>query len=136
MKHWAAPLIGLPYELGGHGPDAFDCWGFFRYVQATHYGRDVPEIGVPATVQAQAHTLAGHPERANWTQVDRPEDGDAVLMARRQHPAHIGVWIEANGGAGVLHCMQGAGVVFMPPSSLKMAGWGRLSYYRHHPCTP
>lgn len=137
MTHWASSFIGLPYETGGQGPDAFDCWGFFRYVQDRHYGRELPEVGlVPASLRAQVQEFEGNPERQHWHQVERPQEGDAVLMARRRMPVHIGVWITANGTGGVLHCMQGPGVVFMSPAGLRGAGWGRLTYYRHHPCTP
>lgn len=135
--HWATTFIGIPWERNAQGPEAFDCWGFFRHVQHERFGVDVPDIGeVPNNLRAVMEILGGHPERENWARVDTPQEGDAVLMARSQHPAHIGIWIRANGTSGVLHCMQGAGVVYSAPAALRVAGWGGLTYYRHHPCTP
>lgn len=131
MSHWASTYIGRPWSLGGVGPDTFDCWGFFRFIQSNHYGIDVPLIGVATgSLREIVTTLEFHNERSNWSETSSPSDGDAVLMARSQRPAHIGVWIKANGSEGVLHCMAGPGVVFQSKASLRIAGWGHLAYYR------
>lgn len=122
-KHWAIDLIGLPWLPGER-----DCWAFFRAVQAEHYGRDVPAVALddysaPTLVRA----LAGNPERARWQQVDSPVDGAAVLMGRNQHPAHVGVWVGELGR--VLHCAEGAGVLCQDPQSLRLNGWGHITYW-------
>lgn len=135
--HWAADYIGIPWERGASGPHSYDCWNFFVHVQRWQFGRAIEDIGTtPNTMLGVAHAMEHSPERQNWLHVDRPQEGDAVLMARTRYPAHIGIWIKANGTQGVLHCMQGAGVVYSNPTTLSVAGWGGLSYYRHHPCTP
>lgn len=52
------------------------------------------------------------------------------LAAHARHPSHVGVWVDVDGG-GVLHCINGAGVVFQPIKALKAGGWGHLEFYRH-----
>lgn len=134
MSHWALPYIGLPWVYGAAGPDAFDCWGFVRYVQEKHFAVHMPVIpheGNPSNWREAADLLANHDERQNWEQVAIPQEGDCVLMARARLPVHIGVWVAANGTAGVLHCLQGQGVLFQAARALPAAGWGHLLYYRH-----
>lgn len=124
--HWAFDYIGMPWTRDGN-----DCWQFFRRVQAERFGRVIPAFDMAshrAVVCARA--VAENPERANWQPVDRPQEGDAVLMAHASHPSHIGLWIDVDGG-GVLHCINGPGVVFQKPAQLKAASWGHLEYYRH-----
>ena len=105
--HWAFDYIGMPWTRDGN-----DCWQFFRRVQAERFGRVIPAFDMAshrAVVCARA--VAENPERANWQPVDRPQEGDAVLMAHASHPSHIGLWIDVDGG-GVLHCINGPGVVW------------------------
>jgi hypothetical protein len=64
-------------------------------------------------------------------QVDQPVDGDLVMMARRSVPVHIGIWVNANGRGGVLHCLEKSGVVFSDKLSLRAMGFGGITYY--HP---
>ena len=130
MSHWATELIGKPWEYGAQGPDAFDCWGFTRFVQRTHYGIEMPAVQVPEDWRQAREVLETHEERTRWAPVDVPADGDVVLMARNRIPLHVGVVVAANRATGVLHCFEPAGVVFQPPQALRATGWGRLTYYR------
>lgn len=131
MTHWATAFIGLPWRYGAQGPDEFDCWGFFRHVQSTQFNIDAPLISYEQDWRDSAKQLDDHAERDNWIQVQQPQEGDAVLMGRSRLPVHIGIWIEANGTQGVLHCLERVGVHFTPARSLRAEGWGHLSYYRH-----
>ncbi|MFI0609806.1 MAG: NlpC/P60 family protein [Anaerolineae bacterium] len=127
--HWSAAYLGRPWVSGEH-----DCWGFFRAVQEERFGRAIPAVSVDAEsaaacVEAIATLQA---PRAGWRPLadgDAPEEGDAVLLARKAAAAHVGVWIAADGG-GVLHCQRGAGVLFLPRRSLARAGWGRIELFR------
>jgi cell wall-associated NlpC family hydrolase len=123
MSHWADQYVGLPWIAGER-----DCWSFFRQVQAAHFGRQVPAIDVDALNRLEStRTFADHAERAEWAEVQAPQEGDAVLMARSRHPSHIGVWV--NGG--VLHAVQGVGVVWQRLAQIKLDGWQRITHYRH-----
>lgn len=125
-RHWAEVYIGEPWINGAH-----DCWGFFRTVQRDRFGVVVPVVDIDATNRLLvAQAFRDHEERAHWQQVETPVEGDAVLMAHARWPAHVGVWVEADGG-GVLHCIPGAGVVFSRPAQLVAAGWSQSTFYRH-----
>lgn len=129
MKHWATSLIGKPWKAGQVGPDAFDCWGLVQYVQREHYGRVLPTIAPQNySVLATAREFANNPERARWQAVVRPQDGDVALLAHAKYPSHVGVWLNVDGG-GLLHCVEGQGVIFQPPQVLRMHGWGKITYY-------
>lgn len=130
MKHWATDLIGMPYARHGRGPDAYDCLGFFALVQRLHYGVILDIDTTPENLPSMLAAIHESDERRRWTPVDKPQDGDAVLMARNRVPVHIGTWVIANNTGGVLHCAEPAGVLYQTPQNLRMSGWGRISFYR------
>lgn len=128
MTHWALRYIGDPWISGEH-----DCWAFVRRVWREQFGLDVAAVDVDACNRlACMRAFSGHDERSNWHNVDEPREGDAVLLAQGQHPSHVGVWVDVDGG-GVLHCAEGMGVMFQTVSSLKTAGWHCKEFYRR--CT-
>jgi len=143
-SHWATRYIGLPWEATGEGPDHFNCWAFVRFVQARHFGRDLPAIPNPEDLLAQARLFRDHPERARWTPVDTPQEGDCVLLRQARYPVHVGVWVDADppsprvqgpgirraGGGGVLHCSRDLGVVFQRSEALELNGWQVAGFYR------
>lgn len=123
MNHWAEQYIGQPWIPGDN-----DCWMFFRQVQRQHFGRHVPIIDIDALNRlACVREFQDHPEHSMWYGVENPQEGDAVLMAKGKHSSHIGVWV--NGG--VLHSVQGMGVVWQSKPQLKNDGWQHLTFYRH-----
>ena len=126
MSHWAAPYIGRDWIAQTH-----DCWAFFRLVQREQFGREVPAYDADAlSLMSCARAMAANPERQKWTSTRSPKEGDAVLLAHSKYPSHIGVWIDVDGG-GVLHCVEGTGVVFQSRQSLATCGWGHLEFYTH-----
>ena len=129
--HWAFQYIGTPWESGAQGPNAFDCWSFFRHVQAKHYGLEVPIIAIDANNWRQViKNFTRHDERFNWKETNQPKDGDAVLMRHSKFPSHVGIWLDVDGG-GVLHCVRGEGVVFSSMTSLKFSGWSNIEFFTH-----
>lgn len=128
---WAAQYIGIPWEVGAQGPHAYDCLGFFRMVQRVHFGVDLPPVMTPVCADASAMAalvglLGGRGEMDRWPAVQRPRHGDAVLVHR---PLHIGTWLDVDGG-GVLHCVEGIGVIFTADSAWRTSGFGRREYFR------
>lgn len=129
MNHWATKYIGIPWKFGGQGPDTYDCWNFVREVQGTHFNIEVPII----TYDDQRdvfHHLQHNAELDHWTQMETPIEGDIIMMARAKIPAHVGVWVKSNVQEGVLHCLQGIGVVFTAQQAIRSSGWGQLKFYR------
>lgn len=117
------PYLGLPWVFGER-----DCWCFFRELSAKYYGRDVPEVDVDLHNLRDIMAKIDHEKKARWKQIEKPVDGCAVLMARRQMPVHIGMWLENDGGK-VLHCAQGMGVVFQDLQALRFDGWGTFTFW-------
>lgn len=129
--HWASALVGIPWQLGAQGPQAYDCWSFFRYVQRERFGVEVPEVIAPVQApSAYARAFQAHLEWSHWVRVDRPAEGDAVPMSRNTRIHHIGVWLAADGG-GVLHCVEGGGVAYSTLQALRAGLWRRIEFYRH-----
>jgi cell wall-associated NlpC family hydrolase len=129
MTHWAVQYIGEPWVARDH-----DCWAFARRVWREQFGRDVPAVDVDACNRiACVRAFATHEERTHWHNVAEPQEGDAVLLSQSKHPSHVGVWIDADGG-GVLHCVEGFGVVFQTVASMRAAGWHGMEFYRNK-CT-
>ena len=130
-QHWAVPLIGKPSEAGQQGQDAFDCWGLLAWVYQQQFNINLPRISVAeGDLRSQIRAFRSHPEHRHWQQVDTPKEGDALLLRQSRHPIHVGLWIKTEGEAGVLHALQGAGVVFQTLNSLKLSSWSIEGVYR------
>ena len=127
-EQFFSAVIGKPWASGAGGPDAFDCWGLVRHYYTTMRGQILPVVDVDATRAMQvAHAFAGEPELANWLAVEAPAEGDAVLMGQARRPHHVGLWL----GGGVLHSVEGAGVIYTAAPMLRFSGWNVIGYYRH-----
>lgn len=121
--HWAAEYIGLPWVAG-----TSDCWNFARRVWAERFGLDVPEVPVdPADPRAVRHGLVSSGERRAWLDIERPAEGDAVLMARGTRACHVGIWIWPG---AVLHSIEHSGVICTEPDRLAGLGYRILGFYR------
>lgn len=130
MTHFANKYIGLPWVAGAQGPDQFDCWGFVRYVLKHEYGFDVPPVNVNAEcLRDVLHAFRTDLAFQAFKEVEKPQDGDVVLMRQSKNPVHAGLWLDVDGG-GVLHCVRDSGVVFQNVCSLNTCGWYLDSYYR------
>lgn len=131
MTHWAEQYIGLPWEPGAQGPDAFNCWGLVRHVQLQHFGRELPLIGVDEQdIQAVNAAFSTHAEFSRWQQVGAPVEGDCVISkGAPDKPDHVGIYVEAGGGR-ILQSVCGAGVIAAPMRAMRMLGWQHIEYWR------
>lgn len=138
-SHWATEYIGKPWVQGGQGPDAWDCWGLVRHVQAAQYGRDMPALQIAVAPNAeQVEVLRRLMTASPWHRVADTEQGDVMLMTGPLGP-HVGVVILADRRLKVLHADgyrdadggdHGA-VVVTPIERLHELGYGRLQAWRH-----
>lgn len=126
-------LIGKPWARGAEGPEAFDCWSFASMVQRELLGRDLPlaaSLGIDtADSRAVIETIRSSPLQRQWMPVEARAHGDLVLMTRVSRPCHVGVWIDAEGLRGVLHCGRNLGVVLQTEAQVR-AQWSRLDFRR------
>jgi len=131
--HWAGQHIGTPYSDTGTGPDSYHCWAFFRMVQRVQFGRQVGDIANPLDLRAQVLAFGDRAELARWQTVPlhHAVEGDGVLLRRARYPIHVGIWVTPPDGAGVLHCVRGAGAVYQRPAMLAADGWSIHGVYRY-----
>ena len=130
MSHWAVRYIGDAWIEKAH-----ECGHFFVRVQREQFGIETAVVDADAlSALSCVRALDGsHPEFLNWPLIaerDAPREGDCVQMSHSKRPHHIGVWIDADGG-GVLHCVEGQGVIFSTRQSLKVNGWNITEIRRH-----
>lgn len=134
-SEFLAAALGKPWVANAKGPEAFDCYHLFAHVQREVFGRPLEPIDVPDNPSWAwlIKTIDSHPERGRWRLVEndamglvRAGDGAAVLMARTEWAAHIGVWFALE--RRVLHADPRFGVVFESTMDLKTKGWTRLRF--------
>ena len=128
MNHWAEQYIGLPWESGAQGPEAFDCWAFLRHVQQHHFGRHLPVVQVDELTLGGLRVLLSDGLLKGWERTESPREGDGVLMPRANE-IHVGLWVDIDGGR-ILHCAEGFGVVAQPVRAIVNDGWTRFEYWR------
>jgi len=128
-QHWAACLIGKPWERGACGPDAFDCWGLVRHVLATAHGLDVPVTAADVPGAARALGWIAVPSIAPLA------GGDVVLMRNAQGERHVGIVVQAGSTVGVLHAVRGTGVRFDTLQALPAQQFHSIELWRHAPCS-
>lgn len=126
---WPAAYVGLSYSATGEGPEAFHCWALVRHVQREVFGIELPQVPASGGYIEHAQAFAGSAERARWSEIAAPVDGDVALMGRTRTPTHVGVWASADGG-GVLHCLDPVGVVFYTRARLALEHWRIAGFYR------
>lgn len=123
-------LIGRPYRIGATGPDAFDCYGLARHIQATLYDVPMPELPfVAATTRQQAEAMLNHAERQNWREIAEHEaqDGDLVLMGNvGGRDFHLGTFVVAGTAGVVLHIREAVGAIADDLPSLRATGFNYL----------
>lgn len=103
MSRWDG-YVGLPYQDGARGPDAFDCWGLVRWVLAREFGVELPEYnyGMDRASRWDAIVEA----ESGFRQVEGPEPGAVVLMQNGNRRPHVGLCIDRE---HMLHAARGIG---------------------------
>ncbi|MBW4789115.1 C40 family peptidase [Alcaligenes faecalis subsp. faecalis] len=123
----ANQYIGLPWRLGARGPSEYDCRGLLVHCRSTYFGGGIPDFELGDA----ARDLYAHKMRSGeWQIVAIPEHGDGVLLRDGNDP-HVGIYLDLDGG-GVLHALEGKGVVFTALRDLNFLGFARPTFYRIH----
>lgn len=104
--HWSDRYLGRPYI-----PGEFDCAALAMCVQWEVFGRTVRIPAEHATgIRAQSAQININ-AAVVADPIDKPSEGDAVLMKARGLLSHVGVYCVINGEPHVLHAMRNAGQV-------------------------
>lgn len=133
---WIAEVQRKPWVLGARGPDAFDCYGLYYFVQRTFFGREVPKFG-------WANLPPGKPKEAGavfakylgrWKPVEKPFEGCGVALSKFSRIIHhCGVWTEADKGLVVHSSRSTAGVVCQTLRELRQEGYKRIEFFEYCP---
>ncbi len=124
--HWATAFLDVRYARGAEGPQDYDCWSFFRWVQRERFGRRLAAYATPISLGSIAKAMPAWAAEFGWQATDAPRDGDAVFLSVLRHPTHIGVWVADLGR--VLHCPEG-GAALHDHFHLTAAGWRLRGYF-------
>ncbi len=130
--HWAAQYIGKPWQNGGRGPDAFDCWGLLRFIYFKHLEIRLPAYpGINAKNAKYVSGLIEGEALHSWTEQDIPDEFSAVAMASGCAVfTHVGIYTRVDGGH-IIHCADKLNVVAQRPGEMKAAGWARIKFYQY-----
>lgn len=80
--------LGTPFEIGGRGPEVFDCYGFLMQCYREHRGIEIPDFASSANHHLVGRTMARNMRL--WTRVER-RPGVGILMRLRDSTAcHVG----------------------------------------------
>lgn len=126
MQHWAEKYIGKPWING-----EYDCWGLVREVYKNELGVELSPIVTDAT--SLREVLLEFRKSTNYNKLSPDNkllDKHITVLTQNKYPCHVGVYADVDGG-GVLHNMQGVGVIFQKLPDLKMNGWQILEIWKN-----
>jgi cell wall-associated NlpC family hydrolase len=103
MSHWAASLVGKPWEPAATGPHAFDCRGLVRHVYRTRLGREVTALAPELALDAKAVIEAAHRDGLRKVVgLPAPREYDIAVMAGGEGP-HVGTFVADGARLLLLH---------------------------------
>lgn len=92
---WWNQYVGLPYKDAGRERSGLDCAGLVCLVYREQYGLDVDvffDTYLSSDLKASEEMLKE--ARKDWHQVDKPQEGDVVLLQMLGIACHVGVVVD------------------------------------------
>ena len=123
--HWAARYVGLPYTEA-------DCAALAARVLVEQFGKFTPVEAVDRAPSALGRARQVQAAAQAFVRVERPEEGDLVVMHCRGRPSHVGVLARVGGVDHVLHALKNQGsaclhkVRDLPRLGLQVEGFYRV----------
>lgn len=119
-------LVGSPFEWGGRGPVAYDCWGLVAEVLRLA-GLPVPGNWEAEDGAAASRIMTAQIASPSWSLVyGAPEPFDVAAMSTHKAIHHVGIVTPF----GILTTTKELGAVHDTESRLRQQGYQRLEYYR------
>ena len=125
MSHWSLAYLGRPWS------ETCDCYYWFRRIQKEVFGRDLEDLrrtGDRLLFAARAMSDEAV-RRFGWRRTDAPAEGDAVFLAQRIRPHHIGIATLMRGKLYIVHAPDGGCVMLSDAPSLRINFWKISSYW-------
>ena len=135
MDEWYLEYIGKPWSGIPNPPYSYTCGELVRAIYKDRFGVDVVPIPVEDANSLRATVCAMRPEYFDLRPLkedERPQEYDAVFMARRSLLDHCGIMVSTSEGLRVLHCSNPAGVVLDSIEQLMaQQNFTGFHFYRH-----
>jgi len=118
--------IGNAWVKDGNGPDEWNCWNLLRHLLRHYFHKDIPKVGLESEDELRA-LYKERLDSGSWIIRDEPKHGYGVLLKGGLSP-HVGLYLDIDGG-GVIHALEGFGVVFTERGALRLMGYGNTKFY-------
>lgn len=116
-----ADLIGATFELGGRGPQKYDCYGLVREMYLREKNLVIPEY-VTYNTQGQNQALIATFSQQDWKATER-RPGVAVVFWIGRFASHIGYVLEGDRFIHAWHASGGVTVERLSDWERRIAGF-------------
>lgn len=130
---WVNGYIGLPYQVNGRGPHAYDCYGLVQAVLRDQRNVFLPDYAdlnddtAQTVAIAITRGLASQLRHSNVAHVSEPDDYDIAVFKGTRLAFHVGLYI----AGGLLHVShQTVRSVHERIEQMTRAGRGTPEWYR------
>lgn len=117
--------------IGKEWTNEKDCGYWFREIQKNEFGRIVPVVCVDHDLPLDRAKAFKNKIPKKWYKTINPKTGDAVFLAQRTRPHHIGVVVFIDKFLYVLHALTDSNMVLSDKLSLKINGWKIESFWSY-----
>lgn len=100
-------LIGVEFQYGGRGPEAFDCWGLVKECYWRWHGVELPDYRSTSDPEKNAALMSVEGKRL-WRELPDIQAGAVLLMRVKRFGAHVGF---ATSQTRFLQALEGLGVI-------------------------
>lgn len=107
MLHWAQKYVGLPWKARGVDKLGLDCKGLVYMVYREEFGIELDVFANADYKMSKIgilETLKQNDYHKNWSEIDKPKEGDVIVLLTMGIPAHLGVVLD---GGKMLHIQAG-----------------------------
>lgn len=123
--------------VGKSWNEQYNCFSHFMDVQKNQFGvDDFDQMNDMPNVMDYGEALSFVENKENnslnklWEEVDKPQEGDAIIFGMGRVKFHIGTYVNVDFG-GILHCTKAGGVAFTPMRALKQYNTSSNLILRH-----